>query len=372
MSVFETLFPPRTRLPASQQPRRPQSRQWPGRTAGRRNRLARFRCEQLEERLALAITVANIERTSAPDFFIDTSLSPDTRDMLANYASFRITNPDPVPADVWVTATNFSSPKITSADDGIMRLGSVGAGQTAGAFFYFKSTPGEVLGLNATYDINVYTIDPSTPGALPVVSKQYGYTNVYETLQTSKSRIDSVTYDNLAPVVGDDITMIVKGELGNGAEFAEFTPATRLSWPANTFELYKTSISIDSPVPVVNSPDRLYFTGLDGSGTSNQQPFTAKYTFRITASTGGPIVPSPTQFTLADQNWKHHGPEGTIIDVPAVKAQLSITKTPASRTVVAGDPTPYPYTIRVTNTSTRTAATDVTGVDTWPAGLTID
>lgn len=164
MNVFETLFPSRTRLPASQPLLRPQARQWHARTAGRRNRLARFGCEQLEERLALAITVANVERTSAPDFFIDTSLSPDTRDMLANYASFRITNPDPAPVDVWVTATNFSSPKITLADDGIMRVGSVGAGQTAGAFFYFKSTPGEVLALNATYDINVYTIDPSTPG----------------------------------------------------------------------------------------------------------------------------------------------------------------------------------------------------------------
>ncbi len=375
MNVFDTLFPARART----QPRKGagESRHTRAR-GGQPLRRWTLGSETLEGREMLAITDTDIVRTSAPDFFIDTS-RPQTEQMLCNYVSFQITNAvdaDPLTGaiDVWVKATNFGSPnKIALADDGLMHVGMIDEGATGAAFFYLQSTAGEVIGLDQNYDIEVYDANPTLNSLLaPIARQMFTFANVYETAQTNTNKISAVTYDNTSPVVGDDITMYVDGELGNNAELASFSPATRLGWLANTFELYKTEvrIDIDPPSSVVNATNQLYFTGLDGKGSTSGQVFKAAYTFRITGSTNGPIYPSPTQFTLQDQNWKHHGPEGGVLDVPQVTSKLTIQKTPDQETVIAGDPLSYTYTITVKNNSTRYGADEVLVTDAWPGGLT--
>jgi len=335
MNVFDTLFPPRSRSPGRNRPRRP------GTTARRSgNRLRSFGMpERLERRDLLAISASGIERTTPAQFFIDTGTG-----LNAAYTAYSITNAAPGPlVDVWVKATNFSAGTVGLAEDGIYHLGELGGGETGTAFLYFAASgPSSTA---QSYDIEIWDHDPAMGGS-PTVTKQFTFTDVLETIKADPNKITGVSFTPANPSVGDTLTMTVTGELGNGADRVLFAPATKTTWQADVFELRGTKVKI-SGTDVNVPPNRLFFDTTDLPPATNKQPFTIDYEFLIARPSSTTTQTSPTQYTQdGQQDWKHHDPASAPLPIiPALKYKLDINKTDFKDTYTPGEITTYTITL---------------------------
>ncbi len=337
MSLFDTLFPRRSRVAEDPHPHR---------TPRSRSRLRGLGTgERLESRLPLAIT--GVVRTTPDDFFIDTGRGFDS-----GYTAYTIESDGLGPAvDVWVRAANFSAGTVgfgpgINNEDGKYRVGTLDGGVTSGTAYLYFTASGPTA-TPQTYDIEVWNGDPDDGGTqIGGATTTFTIDSVQETIAAEPNKIDAVSFSPATPVVGDLLVLEVDGRLGNGADRVLFAPATRADWQPDVFELRATDISISG---ATQTPDRLSFDPLPTPAV-NQQPFTAVYTFLVARAITTPTAIDPTQFTQdGTQSWKHHKPDDTPFPpIPPVTYDLALSKTNGTSTYVPGGTTTW--TITLTNT----------------------
>lgn len=354
MSLFDTLFPPRTHRAAS--------RSQPSR---RRNRLLE-QGEWLEQRKLLAVTIS---RNTTDQFFIDPS--PAFR-IDSQYAEYLITNNGPAVADAWVKTTMITGSPVVSFgpgvnnEDGLYRIGALGAGETKQAFIYFTTSATQDTDISDQYSVTAYNGQPASGTSLG--STSFFFENVQLTQRNAVNKISTITFTGGPPVIGGTLTMNVTGRVGNTADRVLFTPASRVDWQPDVYRLQSVSIGIVGGPP---SQNLLYFDPAPSGDPG--KPFTAAYNFVIDNFNTDPTQVQPTQFTQQNlQQWEHHDtPDFEFPPIPPVKPKidLKIDKTDGSDTYAPGSS--VTYTVTVTNQLTsEDKVKGVTVTDTIPDNTT--
>ena len=354
MSLFDTLFPKRIQRPVSR-----------SKASRHRNRLLE-QGEWLEQRKLLAVTIT---RSTTDQFFVD----PDLAFRIdSQYAEYQITNNGPAVTDAWIKTTMLSGSPVVSFgpgvnnEDGLYRIGALGAGETKQAFIYFTTSATKDTDISDQYSVAAYDGQPASGTSLG--SANFFFENVQLTQRNSVNKISTITFSNVNPVIGGTLTMNVTGRIGNTADRVLFTPASRVDWKPDVYRLQSVSIGVDGGPPAQNL---LYF---DPAPSGNPgKPFTAAYNFVIDNFNTDPTQVQPTQFTQQNlQQWEHHDtPDFAFPPIPPVKPKinLKIDKTDGSGTYVPGNP--VTYTVTVTNQLTsEDKVTGVTVTDKIPDNTT--
>jgi uncharacterized repeat protein (TIGR01451 family) len=354
MSLFDTLFPQRTRrsTPRSQ-------------TSRRRNRLLE-QGELLEQRKLLAVTIT---RNTTDQFFVDPD--PDFR-INSQYAEYLITNNGPAVADAWVKTTMITGSPVVSFgpgvnnEDGLYRIGALGAGETKQAFIYFTTSATKDTDISDQYSVTTYDGQPASGTSLG--SASFFFENVQLTQRNSVNKISTITFSGGPPVIGGTLTMNVTGRIGNTADRVLFTPASRVDWQPDVYRLQSVSIGVVGGPP---SQNLLYFDPAPSGDPG--KPFMAAYNFVIDGFNAESTQVQPTQFTQQNvQQWEHHfTPDFEFPPIPPVppKIDLKIDKTDGADTYVPGST--VTYTVVVTNQLTsEDKVKGVTVTDTIPLDTT--
>ncbi len=274
-----------------------------------------------EECNSIGITVTTV---SSPILYIDTGISPSPVGM---YAGYSVTNNTAQNfEDLWIQLDNFQGPAISLAtnEDGITNLYSLPPGDTTHIFFYLIST-GETEGLEG-HDVSLYESAPAD-GTNALCTSPFSLTS-QETIKANANKINSVTYDPPVPEIGGTFTMRITGETGViGADriFA-FTPISYENWPANTFELTSSSITLSGGNTGIHS-NTLSLNNLD----SPNSEYTIDYTFNVHGPTLSPTPISPESYISSGQPTKHTNTKTPEYEsLPPIQNPLEITITEES------------------------------------------
>ncbi|MEM6645172.1 MAG: T9SS type A sorting domain-containing protein [Bacteroidota bacterium] len=187
----------------------------------------------------LAHGQVRIEWTSGPAFYV----SPNA--IQGQYVSYRITNVSSTQGytDVWAEISDLtgSSVQLAPNESPFFWVGTLGPEESKGVFFYLEGT-----GTTETvqpHTLTIYEGDPSD--GVAIGRDLFAYTHVEESDPTTLSEITDVYLVNASPTLGATFELHVEGTTGHmGRDRAGLlSPAGRLDWPAEAFELVETSIA---------------------------------------------------------------------------------------------------------------------------------
>ena len=224
-----------------------------------------------------------VTRKASPKIYIDTGISPSLHGF---YVAYEITNNSTSYDDLWVKLNDFSGAVVSlgSNENGITHVGPLANGATTTVYFYLTAS---AAGTNQSHAVALY---PSRP-SLSSVDCSYPFTySVEETIKAAANKVTGVTYSPATPELGGMLTMQVTGQtgtIGANRNFA-FSPATLPSWPATSFELIDTSISL-SGGNTETWNDTLYITPTNPADSD----YVITYTFRVQGApnTTTPVYP---------------------------------------------------------------------------------
>jgi hypothetical protein len=162
--------------------------------------------------LQAASAAVTVTRTSAPEFYIDSSESPP---LMGQYVAYQITNTGTTIDNAWVEITNFNGGVVSLAtnETNLQKLGPLGSGQTKTALFYLTASGATTT--SQTHIINVY--DGKPPAGSPLAASgdtANTFTVVTETLAASANKVVSVVSGPTPPELGGLLTITVDGDTG--------------------------------------------------------------------------------------------------------------------------------------------------------------
>jgi outer membrane protein OmpA-like peptidoglycan-associated protein len=320
------------------------------------------------------VTIAPLHGTR---FYVDSSASPV---LDSGYTGFSV-SPATAKTNLWVQLSGFTGGALglNANQPSAFPVGNVGAGSTTPAYFFLSAAPVAQTATAQNFSVNVWQGDPSHGGTqLCTVSDGYS-AGIYDTIQASANKVQDVTGDSVAatvstssPVIGGAITLSVEGTtgtLGNGPDGTPFiyeTPTSLGSWPAGSFRLTGTTLTLNP-----GSSQSVYTNQLQLSNAawSAAQSYIAQYTFQITGTTAAATTPYPIQEISSGTQVKHTN-TSSLSAIPAIQPAsntmtVSGTGSPSSLPSTGGTVT---YTVKLhSTTSTSTSVDEV--VDTLPASV---
>jgi len=192
---------------------------------------------------APSVRALDIERESSPVLYIDGDVD---RGM---YAAYRITNDDAVdhPA-LWVAIGGWrvgSRVGLAPREDGVTFLGPLARGASATAYFYLVAD--RTTFFPEEHEVAAFAADPTRPDALEPALARARFTNVVERAEVAKGpRISRVDLAPLPPALGGDLVVTATGRIPAPEDTREvvYSPAARVDWPADTFELVGARLTI--------------------------------------------------------------------------------------------------------------------------------
>jgi uncharacterized repeat protein (TIGR01451 family) len=318
-------------------------------------------------------------------FYLDLAPTPILRGM---YVSFEVQNDGVARNDVWVRLdapaySSLANVSLAPNEDGLVNLGPMAAGEKKVAFFYLYSGANLGQGQEIFYDpiqkypVQVFNGRPDLSSATNLASTTLNIKQIQETIDASSNKVDTVVIDTdastpaidsgapqLGGLVSINITAAATGNLTQ-ADQLQFTPAAYVDWPADTFELIGTSITL---TPSRSSTSQIFQDQIAFSFgiTSN---YTTKYVFRVVGMTGGSTRISPIVNIKSGTNFKHTdtGSYNLLPTVPPPVSKLTLSKLVSQSQLTTGGT--VTYTLRLTNTGTADAVIQ-DFCDTLPVGLT--
>ncbi|UCC84845.1 MAG: DUF11 domain-containing protein, partial [Gemmatimonadota bacterium] len=288
-----------------------------------------------------------ISRTSSPIFYLD--LSSGLQGM---YVSYQITNTGAPAGDVWADVTNFTGGVITLAtnEDGLVHLGAIGTGESRAAFFYLQASAADTA--TQTHTVNVYG---TRPPAAALASQSFSMTSD-ETIEAQANKVLTTVVGPNPPTLGGIVTITVTGETGQigAAKVLSFTPATYIDWPAKSYELLTTSITLTGN-NTGTFVDTLLIPPSAITSTKNTG-YTAVYTLRAVGVTTAPAAVSPVGYISSGNQVKHTNTTdfATLEPIQPSDNKLQVAKSANPTWLAAGGT--VDYTVTLTNTSTTDSA----------------
>jgi uncharacterized repeat protein (TIGR01451 family) len=292
---------------------------------------------------AASCSAGTITRVSSPVLYIDTGITPTPRGM---YVGYRITNTSGAAySDLWVKLENFTGGIVTLGlnEDGIMHVGSLASGASKMVYFFVTAT-----GATATAQSHTVSLYSTRPDLASSTCGDPFSLTVEETIKAVANKITTTVAGPNPPELGGIMTMTVTGQtgtIGTAGRFA-LSPASYADWPANSYQLVGTQISM-SGGNTVSGTDTLYFTGLNSPSTD----YTIVYTFVATGSTVAPTTVSPISQISSGTQIKHNDTDtGTLAPISPTVNNLTLNKSVSPATLPVGGTATY--TVTLTNTGT--------------------
>ena len=273
-----------------------------------------------------------------------------------NYLAFSVTNnTGTAQPDVWASLNIPLASKtyfdFGSGEDGLYRIGSMASGSSTTVYFYVRAIALIRTGTLPTATVSLYNAKPP-PAVANTTSPSQSF-SVIDSQDASSNKIDAIVVGPTPPVLGGIVTMTVTGDAGNLGNSPQvyFTPASLANWPADTFELFDSQISVAG----TTLSNTLAFNSSTGT---NPSPYTAVFKFRALKTTSAPTVTSPTTHAISGNVWKYTGTYP--VSIPSMASPenlLTLAKTvnPTSLTVAPGTAT---YSVTFTNNATTAVALD--------------
>lgn len=295
-----------------------------------------------------------VTRRSSPTVYIDTGISPS---LTGFYVAYQITNNSTSYEDLWVQVESFSGGAVDIApnEDGVTHVGPLANGASTTVYFYLAAS---TEGTSQTHSVALYPSKPTLTTSDCTYSFSYA---VEETIKAAANKVTGVSYSPSTPELGGTLTMEVTGETGQigGTRAFAFSPATLPSWPASSFELIDTSITL-SGGNTGTWNDTLYITPTSPSDSD----YVIHYTFKIKGAPNSttPIYPV-SYINSGGTNIKHTdtGSFGSLAPIEVPTQNISIKS--LSSTESAGSacfPGPSGGTTSLTAQIENTGTTDVT------------
>ena len=313
---------------------------------------------------ARAVTVT---RTSSSVFYMDTSGNPTA--LKCMYVSYQITNDGTYRPNVYAQIGSFTGGVISLApnEDGIVHIGAMNPGETRAAFFYIQATAGPATGQQHT--VSIYEGNPAT-GTF-ITSANFTM-SVQETIQALANKVTTVVSGPNPSTLGGTLTMTVSGKTGTigSARVLSFTPATYLTWAANSFELYQSTITL-SGGNTGTYTNQLLIPAASIASTSDTD-YSAVYLFRAVAFTGGPVAVSPVSYISSGAQVKHTDTSGYASLAPVQQITNNTVLAKLVNAAVIYNSTVVTYTARLTNGGSTDVQIDevVDTLPTTPASVT--
>ena len=308
-----------------------------------------------------------ITRTSSSVFYMDTSANPTP--LRAMYVSYQITNTGAYQPNVYAQIGGFTGGVISLApnEDGIVHIGAMDAGETRAAFFYVQATGATAVAQQHT--VGVYNGDPST--GTPLGSASFSMT-VQETIQALANKVTTVVSGPNPSTLGGTLTMTVSGKTGTigAAKVLSFTAATYLTWAANAFELYQSTITLSGGNTGTYTNQLLIPPG--SLASTSDTDYQAVYLFRAVAFTGGTVPVSPVSFISSGAQVKHTDTSGYASLSPVQQITNTTVVTKLASTAMLYSSGVVTYTARLANSGSTDVQIDqvIDTLPTSPASVT--
>ena len=305
---------------------------------------------------SIALGAVAITRTSSPEFYIDVG-----DNLYCQYVSYAVENTGPSPyGDVWVELSGFTGGSVAIADTetGQVNLGGIGVGETRTAFVYLQAAFETDVPQNHT--VTVYDGTPHAGTA--VGSEVFTLARVAHTITSNSNKVNTVITGPTPPELGGLVTITVTGRSGTIGDVPEmaFTAACYPEWPADSYELISTDITL-SGGNVAHFADRLYYNPPNQDNTQ----YVAVYVLRAVATSYTPTLVSPIVQIRSGTQLKHTT-IASLANIPPIASadNRTILRKGASPDVLPSGGTTT-FTLTLTNSGTVDVVLDRL-VDTLP------
>ncbi len=311
-------------------------------------------------------------------FYVDSSSSPVLN---SGYTGVSIT-PAAAKTNIWVQLSGFSGGALglNANQPSAFPLGNLASGSSTPAYFFLTANPVADTTTAQSFSVDVYQGDPAHGGSL-LCSYADGYSaGVYDTIQASANKVQDVTGDSVSssisttsPVIGGAITLTVEGTTGtlgsgpDGVPFIYETPTSLGTWPAGSFRLVGTTLTLAPGASQTVYSNQLQ---ISNSAFSAAKDYIAQYTFQITGTTSAATTPYPIQEISSGTQVKHTN-TSSLSSIPAIQPAsntMSLSQTASASTLPSTGGT-VTYTVQLHSTSAIQTSVDEI-VDTLPAGTT--
>lgn len=319
----------------------------------------------------------NFTRTSAPVFFMDTSVTPN---LTCNYQSIAATSTTAV-ADAWAEITTFTGPLgVGGGEDGKYHFGAFAAGQTKTAFFYVCSTL-TGSGSAGGYTVSIYDRDPGLLPKTLLGSSAIALTIDNTVIQANSNTVNVIFSGPNPGVLGGIITMTVEGSTGtigctapstcSGVQRGPlaFTPAAYADWRSDAYELVGSNVTLTGGNS--GSFDNVLY--IDTLPSSSNTSYTARYFFRAVSTTSVTTSLSPVGYIASGNQIKHTSTTsgayaGGLQPIEPASNTVSMTKL-VSANLLPAQGGRVTYTARLANNGADPVSLDSI-VDVLPSGAT--
>jgi uncharacterized repeat protein (TIGR01451 family) len=311
-------------------------------------------------------------------FYVDAGTSPLID---SGYTGFSV-DPTAAKTNIWVQLSGFTGGALglNANQPSAFPLGNLGAGSTTPAYFFLTASPAAATATAQNFTVEVWQGDPAH-GGTQLCTAGDGYSaGVYSALEAAANKVQDVTGDSVAatvstssPLIGGTITLSVEGTTGtlgsgpDGTPFIYETPTALDTWPAGSFRLTGTTLTLNPGASQTVYTNQLQ---LSDATWAAAQDYIARYTFQITGTTASATTAYPIQQITSGAKVKHTS-TGSLAAIPAIQPAantltVSETGSPSSLPSTGGTVT---YTVKLHSTSATSTSVDEV-VDTLPANVT--
>jgi uncharacterized repeat protein (TIGR02543 family) len=293
-------------------------------------------------------------------FYIDSGVTPKVD---AAYIGYRIENTSgSTKTGLWVSIGDFVGGKVSLANplDQYQQMDPITNTNYKTAFFLVKASGGTTA--TQAHTIKIYDRRPDLSGASAVLTCDFSFTAIKETIKANANKVKSVvgTLSPSTATLGGTLTVSVTGDTGKvGAgqspdgSIIWVSPAAVSTWPTRSLRLESTSIVLNCGGSTANITltDSLIQSNASTCFSSANGSWTGSYVFRIIGPGPSSLSPSPVANIASGTQYKH----SDITGLNFVTSTTNSTVVPVNLSGVASSS----FTVNVTASSTVVSSTSL-------------
>lgn len=289
-------------------------------------------------------------------FYIDSGVTPKVD---AAYVGYKIsyTAASGTIKGLWAELSAFTGGKVTLANpsDKYQQLSDItaGAANYKTAYFLLKASGATVSAQNHT--LKIYDRRPDLNGASALLTCDFGFSQVQETIKASANKINTVSasLNTATATLGGSLTVSVTsantGKVGSGKtpDFSLFwvSPAAVSTWPTRSLRLESVTLNLECTGSTtwgnrtLTLTDTLSLSNAKNYCFNSASTWTSSYVFRIIGPGPSSLTPYPVAMIASGTQYKHSDISGlsfgSTVDLSGVSSSAFTVTVSASSSVIS-------------------------------------